>query len=243
MDTQILKRLTPGGRAQALVCIPFAGGYSNSFRPLSKYFLDSNWDVYAIEPPGHGGNRMPCMRDIREMVDLYADVILTQVSTPFVLFGHSLGGLITFLLTQQLESVGKPPTMMVISATNPPHFPIVKRSDLAEGEFADYVVSLGGIPAEVVQHKELMDFIVPILRADFEAYEQYVHGDSRPVECPVYVFAGERDKGCPPGKVAEWREEIPHAKFYTFSGEHMFLIDQVDEVARKMSLILREFER
>ncbi|RCK09747.1 hypothetical protein DT075_33400 [Bacillus licheniformis] len=53
-----------------LICFPFAGGYSASFRPLHEH-LKTDFDMLAIEPPGHGTNRMALVDNLEKLADLY----------------------------------------------------------------------------------------------------------------------------------------------------------------------------
>ncbi len=53
-----------------LICFPFAGGYSASFRPLHA-FLQGECEMLAAEPPGHGTNQTSAIEDLEELTDLY----------------------------------------------------------------------------------------------------------------------------------------------------------------------------
>ena len=92
---EIIKQFgAPAGGTQ-LICFPFAGGYSASFGPLYDH-LKADCEVLAIEPPGHGTNRMAFVDNLEELVDLDIAALKPRLSTPFVLFGHSMGGMVVY---------------------------------------------------------------------------------------------------------------------------------------------------
>lgn len=103
-----------------LICFPFAGGYSASFRPLHTY-LQGECEMLAAEPPGHGTNQMSPVEDFEQLVSLYKQELNLHPDRPFVLFGHSMGGMVAFRLAQKLEREGIYPQAVIISAIQPPH--------------------------------------------------------------------------------------------------------------------------
>lgn len=57
----------------------------------------------AAEPPGHGTNLMPLETSIDRLAELYKEGLTGKLNRPFILFGHSMGGLVVYRLTQLLE--------------------------------------------------------------------------------------------------------------------------------------------
>ncbi|MCB7162457.1 alpha/beta fold hydrolase [Bacillus subtilis] len=241
MVSHIVKKLTSNKVDKGnLICFPFAGGHSSSFRPLSQLLETTGWSILAIEPPGHGNNRMPLIEDVTKMVDLYERALSPIFTKPFAFFGHSLGGFVAYLLTQRLEKIKVFPQALIISSTNPPGLVGDKKAGLSDKEFLDYVVSLGGIPNELLEQKEFIEFFLRILRADFKALETYVHRDYTTIQTPVYIFGGDQDKESNFDMLQEWVKWVYQAEFYTFRGGHMYLHDQVENLANKIHEILNE---
>lgn len=103
--SQLFKSFDASEKTQ-LICFPFAGGYSASFRPLHA-FLQGECEMLAAEPPGHGTNQTSAIEDLEELTDLYKQELNLRPDRPFVLFGHSMGGMITFRLAQKLAYTQK----------------------------------------------------------------------------------------------------------------------------------------
>jgi surfactin synthase thioesterase subunit len=161
---------------------------------------------------------------LREMLDL-----------PFVFYGHSLGGLLAFELTRQLQAQGLPlPEHLFIGATVPPHMGLIHEElhHLPDKQFVSAIQNrYAGIPAAVLEEPELMEMFLPALKADFTAYERYWFEETAPVACRLTAFRGESDPGIAPGLMDEW---APHTsgefKLHTVPGDHFFLTESAEFV-------------
>jgi external thioesterase TEII len=235
--SKMLKQLKPATSNKQLICFPFAGGYSTAFRPIAQSFT-ADWGMIAIEPPGHGTNRAPFLKSIDEMADVYVNELRPYLNTRFALFGHSMGGWVTYKIAQKLEAQGLYPEVVIISGIRPPDKEGDKTSHMNDKEFIDYVVSLGGIPEEMLAHQELIDLFLPSLRADFLAVEKFGIEDRTPLRTPVHFLAATDDPGNGPEEVKRWAEFAPHAEFHTFEGKHMFILSHAPDVAKLIQQIL-----
>jgi medium-chain acyl-[acyl-carrier-protein] hydrolase len=65
--------------------------------------------------------------------------------------------------------------------------------DLPEPEFIQKLRGLNGTPKEVLDHPELMQLMIPLLRADFALIQTYVYSPESSLNCPITVFGGTRD--------------------------------------------------
>ena len=91
--------------------------------------------MLAIEPPGHGTNRMALVDNLEKLADLYIAALKPRLSSQFVLFGHSMGGMVVYRLAQKLEQEGIFPAAAVISAIQPPHIQRQKVSHQKDDAF------------------------------------------------------------------------------------------------------------
>ena len=237
--SKLLKQLKPSTSNKQLFCFPFAGGYSTAFRPIAQS-ITTDWGMIAIEPPGHGTHRAPFLMSIEEMADAYVKELRPYLNTRFALFGHSMGGWVTYKIAQKLEAQGIHPEVVIISAIRPPGEASNRTLQMNDKEFIDYVVSLGGIPEEMLAHQELIDLFLPALRADFVAVDTFEITDRTPLKAPVHFLAGTGDKDNSPERVKEWVELAPHAEFHTFEGPHMFILSQAPDVAKLIQQILKD---
>jgi surfactin synthase thioesterase subunit len=83
---------------------------------------------------------------------------------------------------------------------------------------------LQGTPEEVLQDAELMDMVLPTLRADFALCETYVYAQQPPLDCAISAFGGLRDAYVSYAELLGWREQTCDAfTLRMFPGDHFFL--------------------
>ncbi|MEI4803292.1 alpha/beta fold hydrolase [Bacillus sp. FJAT-51639] len=234
---KILKRLDSDMNDLHLICFPFAGGYSASFRPLHKY-LRGTCTMHVVEPPGHGTNTMPLESNFENLVNLYRQMLLEFKNDRFILFGHSMGGLMVYRLLQELEMEGVYPEVAIISAIQAPNIKRKKMSQLGREEFVNYVAKLGGIPEELLENKDILDYFLPSLRSDYRALEEFKHKNHTIVQTPVHIFNGRQDYKCFNNQT-EWSQWIQTVNYHDFDGGHMFPLSNPEKVALKIQQILQ----
>ncbi|MCY8809883.1 surfactin biosynthesis thioesterase SrfAD [Bacillus atrophaeus] len=219
-----------------LICFPFAGGYSASFRPLHAY-LQGECEMLAAEPPGHGTNQTSAIEDLEELVRLYKQELNLRPDRPFVLFGHSMGGMIAFRLAQKLEREGIFPQAVIISAIQPPNVKRKKVSHLEDEAFLEHIMELGGMPAELAENKEVMTFFLPSFRSDYRALERFEPRDLGQLQSPVHIFNGRKDEKCM-RDARGWDQWAQNPAYHEFDGGHMFLLSETEKVAEEIFSIL-----
>ncbi|MCK5524983.1 MAG: hypothetical protein KAI83_17790 [Thiomargarita sp.] len=85
------------------------------------------------------------------------------------------------------------------------------------GQFSDSL--LGGLPPEILEHTELMDFFEPIVRADFKALETYIYQSASPFDIPITILHGLADKEVAYQDLLPWQQEsCQPIAIKTFSG-------------------------
>lgn len=65
---------------------------------------------------------------------------------------------------------------------------------------------LNGIPDEVFENTELLELILPVLRADIRMCESYVCRSNRRLAQPLSVFGGEDDASVPTADLHAWSQ-------------------------------------
>jgi len=212
----------------SLFCIPYAGGSAQTFRTWAAA-LPPNIEVCAVELPGRGSRwREQPLTELKTLVAALAPALLQACNCrPFACFGHSLGGLISFELARHLRrAYGRTPAHLLISACRAPHLldsepPI---HALPEPEFLAKIRSFNGTPAAVLENAELMELLLPVLRADFTLIETYTCEAEPPLACPLTVFGGLADPKVDCSVLEAWRVQT-RAEFslQLFPGDHFFL--------------------
>ena len=211
-----------------LFCFPFAGGSPAVFSGWGQK-LGPEIEVFAAHPRGRGmrfRERPDVM--VHGMVEDFLSVLQLHLDLPYVLYGHSLGGLIAFEITRQLEKQGlRMPEHLFLGASAPPHLGLIHEAihHLPDEEFVEALQErYAGIPQEVLREPDLLAMFLPALKADFTAYELYKFMDAEPVNCPMTVFGGESDPGITPGLLEQWaRHTSQEFSFNAVSGDHFFL--------------------
>lgn len=230
----ICRKPNPRARLR-LFCFPYAGGNPWIFRSWSDG-LPADVEVCAIQLPGRGTRlQESAFTRLAPLVQALAQGLLPLLDKPFAFFGHSLGALVSFELARQLRKQQWPePVHVLVSACGAPqllyHGPALHT--LAEAEFLKALRRLNGTPRAVLENAELMQLLLPVLRADFAVYETYQYLPEPPLRCPISVFGGLQDSGVRRGDLEAWSAQtraaftlrmLPGAHFYLHSAESLLL--------------------
>jgi medium-chain acyl-[acyl-carrier-protein] hydrolase len=83
---------------------------------------------------------------------------------------------------------------------------------------------LEGTPKEVLEHMELMEMMIPLLRADFQLIQTYNYVADLPLRCPIIVYGGLQDHNVSREMLLPW-EELTSSRFalHMLPGDHFFL--------------------
>jgi medium-chain acyl-[acyl-carrier-protein] hydrolase len=210
-----------------LFCFPYAGGNALIYRTWEKY-LPSEVECCAVQLPGRG-NRLAerPFTQLNPLVDAICEGILPYLDSPFAFFGHSMGALISFELTRKLRrDFNRIPAHLFVSGRRAPH---IKDTDpytfnLPEKEFIAELRRLKGTPPEVLNHPELMELVIPLLRADFEICQTYSYEEDLPFSCPITVIGGDQDTDVNKEHLEGWRN-FTNGRFSLniLNGDHFFL--------------------
>jgi surfactin synthase thioesterase subunit len=172
-----------------LFCFPFAGGGTLSYRGLEATI--GSVSVSTFELPGRGRRfGEPLLVNIELMVEDLFCQIQSQLQAPYAFYGHSMGGLLAYLLARRLTDKALPPPQMlfVSGCKGPVAISLERRHLLAQREFRAMLKKLGGCPDEILADAELMDLYEPVLRADFAAIASYRYEETPPFDLPIIVM-------------------------------------------------------
>lgn len=213
--------------AVRLVCLPYAGGGAEVFRGWPSG-LHTAIEVCAIQLPGRGRRiKEAPFTSMPELIEALARALRPFLDRPFAIFGHDLGALIGFELIRRLRKNSDPqPKQLFVAARRAPPTSLKNpsRYNLPEPEFIEALREMNGMPAEVLAHPELLQLILPLLRAEFELDETYIYRPEPPLEVPISAWGGLQDHDPTPAEVEGWREQTA-ARFNLrmFPGDHFFL--------------------
>ena len=209
-----------------LFCFPYAGGSASWFRSWRDQ-LRPAIDVCPVQIPGRG-NRFaePPLRRCEALCDMLAGELLPWLDVPFAFFGHSMGALVAFELARHLRRHGRPgPTHLFLSGAPGPRRPLPSRlHSMPEPALLAELRRLNGTPPEILQQRDFMAIVIPLIRADLELYETHVYSSEDLLDCPISAFAGAADGLASHEHVAAWRDETRGPfTLRMFEGDHFFL--------------------
>lgn len=224
-----------------LLCFPHAGGAAANYRGWTAA-LSPLVDVIAVEYPGRGFRRreQPARR-IADLVHGIIPEILTEMTAPVILFGHSMGALVAFEVLRVLPH-RRLPVAAIMSGCRPP---VLRGSEpeihtLPDDEFIEELRKLDGTPEELLADRDLMEIAMPVLRADFEAIATYDPPKEFKLSCPVLVYGGEDDKSVSLQELERWQEHADASSpVRAFPGNHFFVRSAEQDVLSALQRDIR----
>ncbi|HEY1348703.1 MAG TPA: thioesterase domain-containing protein [Ktedonobacteraceae bacterium] len=232
-------RYRPNPQARLrLFCFPYAGGSAALFRSWLEG-LPEQVEVCAIQLPGRE-TRLgePACTRMAALMQGLLPAIMPYLDLPFAFYGHSMGALISFDLARRLRaSVGRLPLCLYLAAYRAPHLPNpnIKIYHLP-AEVFKVVLRADGIPDAILQNEELMQAMLPTLRADFELCDTYEYREEAPLACPFVIFGGEDDVRIRAEDLRAWpvHSSVP-SRLSLLPGSHFFLHSAQEQLLAALS--------
>src|ERR1043166_8444202 len=160
----------------SLFCFPYAGSGPVVFQSWAQR-VPETIGVLPVQLPGRGSRLAePRFTNIRPLVEAVAEGLRPHFVRPFAFFGHSMGALVSFELARLLRRNGQTqPTHLFVSGCNAPQLPLTRRPiyNLPADEFLEELRGMNGTAPEVLEHSELMQLMLPIIRDDFTVCQTY----------------------------------------------------------------------
>ncbi|MFJ9817507.1 amino acid adenylation domain-containing protein [Streptomyces sp. NPDC101151] len=221
------------GRAQ-LFCLPFAGGGPDGFDSWLPSLRD-RMDVHVAHLPGRGTRfAEPMPHSSEKLVPEMAAEMAPFLGESVVLFGHSMGALLAYELARELHrSYGVSPACLVVSGqSSPQHRDPEGLHKLPPEEMLRVLARFGGVDPAVFDEPELLELVLPTLRADVAIAETYRHVPGPPLACPLVVYGSQDDPGTTPSALAGWRETTTGpVETFLFPGGHFHFNDNPEPFA------------
>lgn len=229
-----------------LFCFPYAGGAAHVFRDWAK-FLPVTVEVCAVQFPGKGTRlKDKPYTDAKALTEAAVSALLAEFDRSFVFFGHSMGALICFEMARYLRQIqSTQPLHLFVSGCGAPQTQGRRELtyNLPEPEFRKKLDQLSGTPQEVLEHPDLMELLLPSLRADFAVVETYKYLHQPPLECSIEAFGGWQDATVKRETVEAWREQTTASfSYHMLPGNHFFLHTAqeilLEMIAKRMHKVL-----
>jgi medium-chain acyl-[acyl-carrier-protein] hydrolase len=235
---KLLPFRTPRPHARArLICFPFAGGAASVFRQWSK-LLPDDIDVCAVELPGRGARfGEPLLQDPQSLLEAFLP-LADLGDLPTVYFGHSLGARIAFARIHG----GARADALIVSGARPAHLVQPQsRSTLSKDALVRELRRLGGTPPAILDDSEMLDVLLPIVRADFRILETLTARADDKITIPMTVIAAADDAEIGIDEIKQWEAHAgAKYRFVTVDGGHFFLTTRVEAVLAEVRRTLDE---
>ena len=191
-----------------LFCFPHAGAGSAVFHDW-HLALPDQIEVRPLQLPGRESRlREPPFTEIEPLASAVGDVLQGLLDRPFGFFGYSMGALLAFEVARELRRRGAAmPGRLFVSSNIAPHWPRTHPpiAHLPREQFLDWIRRVYNPPEEAWRVPELMELLLPVLRADMSICDNYAYSDDTPLDCPIDAFGGSQDLGTPSEGLDAWR--------------------------------------
>lgn len=213
---------------EKIFCFHHAGGSASVYRKWT--LAKENVNFVCVELPGKGTRRRELfISDFRELLpSLCESLVKVCNGKSFSLFGHSMGAAMAFYVANYLqEKYGVIPNKLIAAGRQAPQ-------DEDPGEFKSYMgddclirelEKYKATPKEILENKELLQFVLPEVRKDYKLNESLVYHGER-VNAPIYINSGTEDIGATREIMERWQAVTTrelHEK--TFAGDHFFVLN------------------
>ena len=243
-DRWFLCRAVRPNASVRLFCLPFAGCGASAFNTWSKVFPETV-ELHAIQLPGRESRcNEPALTDAYETAKAVADAIGPYLDRRWAVFGYSMGALIAFELIRELRRRGaRMPEQLFVAARSAPQLPATHPplAQLSREAFLEQVRYYYEPPQEAWDNPDLLEIIVPVLRADMRLCDRYVYHSEPLLACPIHAFAGQSDRSMPVATVQAWRAQtLGEFDLEVFNGGHFFINSAL---ARVQEMVISRLER
>ena len=224
-----------------LVCFPHAGGAASAYLGLART-LAPDIDVVAVQYPARQDRRTePALTSLTHLARAIAEELAHAPQHPYSFFGHSMGAVVAYETARVLTEFDLPaPQRLVLSGRGAPS-PEPQTGDRLAGDAAllSEIRRLGGTGGHVLDDPELLEMVMPTLRADYGALGSYRWRPGPPLDIPLTVMIGTSD---PIVTVDDARGWLAHSTrpggILTFEGGHFYLDSQLPSVAEAVRGVL-----
>lgn len=229
---------TAGRLTVKIYLLSYAGGSSLSYISWKPYFI--HCDLEILDYKGHGLRQNEIPDDSIESMaaDIAEQIVKTAGNDHFIIFGHSMGGIIAWHAAWILISKYKicPDAICPSSCACPLDFSI--RLPQSEYEIIDDLRKNGHASANMFQSKYFLQTVLPIIKHDYQKIFQYqFSGEVKKLSLPIYVFYGTEDELVPENKMTAWQKfSSTECRYFSFRGNHFYF--EQDENKKKMCQIL-----
>jgi surfactin synthase thioesterase subunit len=222
-----------------LLVFPHAGAGASAYRDFSKV-LSAKFRVLVFQYPGRQDRAAEtALASVQEIAaGAFGDFAASDHNrgVPVITFGHSMGALVAFEFVRLAEARGVDVRHLNVSAAvapsnaadKPPH-------PKDDEEILNHLAALEGTDSDVIANRELMRLALPVIKADYNAFDAYSCAEDVKVTAPIQAMGGDQDPYITLGDLYGWGRHTESVKVTVFDGGHFYLQSHIDAVAELLA--------
>lgn len=229
-----------------LFCLHHAGGNGYAYYQWKKYL--KNYEIIPLDLPGHG---IRIQENLLYDLGAAVDELFTQITSridngeSYVLFGHSMGGiLILYILDKLKNSKYKLPCFVILSgASNLGEISDRKNTmNMSEKELIDMIFSQGGTDMSLLESQEFKECFLPIIRADYIILDKQKEYSicNKKFNVKAAIFNGTSDLGALNCEIKLMEYFAENVTVVHFDGDHFYFDSQIEYVCKKVDEVIRK---
>ena len=197
-------------------------------------------DVLAIQLPGRE-NRInePYYQDMSKLIPDIAQVMLPYLDKPFIIMGHSFGGLICFEVIRHLRAhYGLTPYHLFTSGTTAPQLTRdwqerdMMIQTALESNTEEKLLGLLNYIDDVVFLKR----IIPVMQKDMPLLMGYNYQEELPFDFPITSFAAAQDEVVFLDEIRQWQAQTTNTfTLEVVEGDHWFLSRNREYILQRLT--------
>lgn len=203
------------------------------FRKIET-LLPDGIKICPLEIPGRGSRfNEELVTDIEFVAEDLYNNIRERLDEEYCILGFSMGGILAYELCFLLKKHHKrmPSSVFLLGSEPPEFFSHTEYHKLDDDKFKDKLISINGIPGELIENSELFNFYIPILRADFTMCETYEHHhEAVRFDVCFHLINGIRDD-IDRSRLVSWSNYCRSCTMDFVPGDHFFINSNMYETA------------
>lgn len=180
-----------------LFCLPPAGSSASLYSSWNK-LTSEKIKVIPLEYPGHGTLvRQRLTHDPDTLAELMIEKIMSYDDKPFALFGHSVGAALLWRIEKKLRNTWLNQQLKLLIVSGRPELEFTKdmkpKRFLTREGLIRALRQYNGVPDELLENQDAMDFFLNILRNDFHLNDMMLEDKVSITNTPLMAFYGKDD--------------------------------------------------
>ncbi len=209
-----------------LLCLPCAGASATMYLRWRR-LLPAWVHLVPVELPGRGARLGETFaEDFEPLAARLCDEQAASMTGAFVLFGHSMGGLLAWGMAQRLRErdLSLPAALCVSGCPAPTQRDPMRFAELdSDTRLTADLRRLGGTPEDVFASPEMLRLTLDTLRADYRICASTPEAPRAPLPVPIHAFGGRQDD-IVASRIAAWqRETCSVFSLAWLDGGHFFI--------------------